>query len=121
METLKIGFRVAKNGEESETVFTVIDIRTIHSEKTKETNVEYQINDEHNNFEWVNSDSIKLLLPFTNEQLETFDKLTNMECSKNQMDRINARLMWSKWIKDNNLSVEQTNAMKEELVRQNKW
>jgi hypothetical protein len=58
---------------------------------------------------------------FTEEQLKVFDRLTRLESSRNQMDRISARLEYSRWIRDNNLSKTNTDAMKDELVKRGKW
>ncbi|EJW13948.1 hypothetical protein M5X02_32265 [Paenibacillus alvei] len=58
---------------------------------------------------------------FTQKQLEEFDRLTALESSPIQMDRIRARCDYPKWIADNNLTKENTDAMRDELIRQGKW
>jgi hypothetical protein len=58
---------------------------------------------------------------FTEEQLEKFDELTKLESSLYQMDRIRARIEWNKWIIENNITNEQLEAMKEELILQGRW
>lgn len=58
---------------------------------------------------------------FTQKQLKEFDRLTKLESSRLQMDRILARCEYPKWIADNKLTKENTDAMRDELVRQGKW
>lgn len=58
---------------------------------------------------------------FTEEQLEEFDRLTNLESSRLQMDRIRARLEYPAWLKANNLTKVNTDAMHQELIKRGRW
>jgi hypothetical protein len=62
---------------------------------------------------------------YTEEDLNIFDKLTMMESSQNQidriMDRIKARLEWKTWVEEHKWNKATLDAMKEELVKQGKW
>lgn len=56
---------------------------------------------------------------FTEYDLNEFDRLTAMESSPNQMDRIRSRLEWGKWSQQ--FTKEQLDSMKEELVKRGRW
>lgn len=58
---------------------------------------------------------------FTEKQLDEFDKFTAMESSLNQMDRINARLDFPIWKKENHMTDEILKEMKDELILQGRW
>lgn len=58
---------------------------------------------------------------FTEEQLDEFDRLTKLESSRHQMDRIRARLEYPQWLKDNNLTKVNTDAMHQELIKRGRW
>lgn len=59
--------------------------------------------------------------PFTPEQLATFDGLTKLMSSRKQMDRIEGRLIYFKWVKQEGITKSQEDAMHQELILQGKW
>jgi hypothetical protein len=58
---------------------------------------------------------------FTEEQLNTFNRLTELMDSRVQITRIQARLDYQQWTKENNLTTKHTDAMHKELIRLGKW
>lgn len=60
-----------------------------------------------------------LFIEWKEEDLKEFDRLSNMSSSRDQMDRIKARLEWRNFAAK--FTKEQLDEMKEELVKRGEW
>ena len=58
---------------------------------------------------------------FNKEDLDNFDRITKLENSRYQMDRIDARIEWKMWVKEHEWDKEALDEMREELIRQGRW
>lgn len=58
---------------------------------------------------------------FTEKQLEEFDELTRKASSYDQMERIEARVDYPIWQKENGLTKQDCDAMMEELKKRGRW
>lgn len=60
-----------------------------------------------------------IYIKWTEEDLQEFNKITSMESSKDQMDRIKARCKW--FVFRDKFTTEQLEEMKKELVKRGEW